>query len=192
MSADTIVRAFALAHELHRGQTRKGTGIPYITHLMAVAALTGEHGGDAEQIAAALLHDAIEDGGGPEARARIEREFGPRIVALVEACTDTDETPKPPWRARKEAHIAAAAALEPAARLIIAADKLHNVRSMIDDYETLGEALWERFNGGRDGTLWYCRAMAEALAQDWEHAIADALNREVRRLLERAGGGEYA
>lgn len=190
MNDDTLVRAFTLAAELHRGQTRKGTQIPYITHLMAVASLTGEYGGDTDQIAAALLHDAIEDGGGAPIRERIEREFGSRVLALVEACTDTDETPKPPWQARKEAHIAAVASMEPEARLIMAADKLHNVRSIIEDYEIIGEAIWERFTGKRDGTLWYCRAAAKALAEGWSHTIVESLDREVRRLHKRTDGGQ--
>lgn len=179
-----FLRAFELAHELHAGQTRKGSDIPYLTHLMAVAALVGEFGGDEDQMIAALLHDAVEDQGGPATRARIEDAFGERVAALVDACTDTDESPKPPWQARKVAHLADMAEAPHDARLILAADKLHNVRSLVLDLREEGPGVWERFTGKREGSLWYYREAVNALANDWEHAILHALADEVELLHE--------
>ena len=99
-------RAFALARELHAHQLRKGTSIPYVAHLMGVASLVLEDGGEEDEAIAALLHDAVEDQGGPPTLGRIRQLFGRRVADIVEACSDTDETPKPPWRRRKEDYIA--------------------------------------------------------------------------------------
>jgi (p)ppGpp synthase/HD superfamily hydrolase len=114
--------ALIWAAELHETQTRKGSDTPYVGHLMAVASTVIEHGGDEEQAIAALLHDAIEDQGGEETRQQIRRRFGDRVVAIVDACTDTDETPKPPWRVRKERYIAHLAEISEDALLISLAD----------------------------------------------------------------------
>ena len=170
-----LTKAFELAVELHQNQKRKGSGIPYITHLLAVASLVGEHGGDEDQLIAALLHDAVEDQGGRTVLERIQEQFGPRVANLVAACSDSDATPKPPWRERKENHIRRMPQLEPEARLIIAADKLHNARSMVHDRRRIGDSLWNRFSGGRDGTMWYLDASLRALSTDWSHPILEEL-----------------
>lgn len=160
--------AFQLAHDLHRGQTRKGSGIPYISHLMAVAGLVLEFGGDEDTAIAALLHDAVEDQGGEKTLADIRRKFGDDVAGLVLACTDkvertgADNAPAA-WRRRKEKDIAAIASKSEAALLITACDKLHNLRTIMADYRRLGEALWPRFNGGRQGTLWYYEEIITAL-----------------------------
>lgn len=168
---DCVTRASALAIELHQNQVRKGTTVPYIAHLFGVASLVLEDGGDSEETAAALLHDAVEDQGGRPTLERIRAEFGERVAAIVEACSDSIPEPgqaKAPWRARKEAYlvhlqaIVNAAADDELSRSILrvgAADKLHNLRSIVADYRVLGEATWARFNGGRDGTLWYYRSV---------------------------------
>lgn len=174
MLSERFDRALVFAADLHRTQRRKGSGVPYISHLLAVCALTLEFGGDEDEAIAALLHDAIEDQGGPVARAAILERFGPRVTEIVDGCTDTDESPKPPWRARKEAYIRSIASASPSVRLVVTCDKLHNARSLIRDYRILGEALWERFTGGREGTLWYYRAMADALGSDeLDRAVAE-------------------
>jgi len=182
---DRFLLAFELAFHL---QTRKGSPAPYITHLMAVAALTGEFGGTEEQMIAAMLHDAVEDQGGAATRERIREAFGDHIVELVDACSDTDESPKPPWQARKEAFLEKTRHLPGEARLIVAADKLHNIRALLMDYEQHGEALWERFKGKREGTLWYHEAVVAALSEGWEHPILDVLGAEYGRLAAAAGG----
>jgi (p)ppGpp synthase/HD superfamily hydrolase len=179
-----FLAAFELAYELHAGQLRKGSSVPYLTHLMAVAALVGEYGGDEDQMIAALLHDAVEDQGGPVARERIQDIFGERVAALVDACTDADEIPKPPWQQRKEAYLGALAAAPHDARLIVAADKLHNVRMLIIDLRERGHELWQLFTGKREGSLWYYSEAVNALATDWDHAILGALADEVQLLHE--------
>jgi (p)ppGpp synthase/HD superfamily hydrolase len=173
---DRIIDAITVMQELHGRQARKCGGAPYITHLFAVAALVGEHGGHEDQFIAALLHDAVEDQGGKAVLARIRAQFRDSVADLVWACTDAWEEPKPPWRARKEAHIARIAEVPEDARLILAADKLHNLQSMIRSYTPENDAgYWKQFNGGREGTLWYYEAMGAALRDGWAHPILKEL-----------------
>jgi (p)ppGpp synthase/HD superfamily hydrolase len=180
--------ALLYAAQLHAAQTRKASNVPYIGHLLAVASLVIEHGGDEDEAIAALLHDAIEDQGGAPTRAAIVERFGPRVAEIVEGCTDTDLSPKPPWRARKEAHLAHLRAATDSVRLVIAADKLHNARSLVHDYRLIGESMWGRFSGGRDGTLWYYRAAVDALGSGWSHALVDELARVLDELERLANG----
>lgn len=175
-------RALEYASDLHREQRRKGSGVPYVSHLLAVCALTLDYGGDEDEAIAALLHDAIEDQGGERARLEILRRFGERVTEIVEGCTDTDESPKPPWRTRKEAYIRHVREASPSVRLVSACDKVHNARSLVMDYRICGEALWERFMGRRDGTLWYYRAMVTALRAAGTSPVVDELDRVVTEL----------
>jgi (p)ppGpp synthase/HD superfamily hydrolase len=154
--------ALSYAHDLHQAQVRKGTTTPYIGHLLAVAAIVIEAGGDEDQAIAALLHDAVEDQGGQSTLDTIRARFGARVAATVEANSDTDVVPKPPWQARKEAYIAAIPHKSPDALLVSIADKIHNAEAILTDYRAIGEQLWSRFSGGRDGTLWYYRALTDA------------------------------
>lgn len=177
-----VLRAFELMYEFHGRQTRKCGGAPYITHLIAVAGFTGEYGGSEEQFIAALLHDAVEDQGGHGALQRIRDEFGEAVADLVWACTDAWEHPKPAWRARKEAHLARIPGAPIGARLVLAADKLHNLQSMLRTYTPGDDAgYWRGFSGGREGTLWYYDAMGDALQEGWEHAILAELEGARRR-----------
>jgi GTP pyrophosphokinase len=155
--------ALAFANEVHGAQLRKGTTIPYIAHLLAVAALVIEAGGSEDAAMAALLHDAVEDQGGRAMLDRIHARFGAEVAEIVEACTDADVAPKPPWRERKEAYVAAIPHKSKDALLVSLADKVHNAGAILNDYREIGEPLWSRFNGGRAGTLWYYRALADAL-----------------------------
>lgn len=179
MLTERFERALIFATRLHGDQRRKGSGAPYISHLIAVCALTIEYGGDEDEAIAGLLHDAIEDQGGESARVEILRKFGPRVTEIVEGCTDTDQSPKPPWRARKEAYVRHVAEASPSVRLVSACDKLHNARSLLMDYRVCGEKLWSRFTGGRDGTLWYYRAMVNALRAEGNSPVVDELDRVV-------------
>ena len=156
-----FLRAFQFAAEKHAGQTRKASSIPYIAHLMGVASLVLEFGGDEDLAIAALLHDVVEDCGGAPVLKEVRRKFGRRVAKIVDGCTDSDTDPKPPWRERKESYIQHLKSADAETRLVSAADKLHNVRSILSDYREVGEAIWSRFNGGRDGTLWYYRALLE-------------------------------
>ncbi len=179
--------ALVYAARLHRDQTRKGTGVPYVTHLLAVAAIVGENEGTEDEVISALLHDAPEDAGGERRLAEIRDHFGAPVADIVAGCSDTYEDPKPPWRERKEAYLEHLAGAPPSVRLVSAADKLHNARSVLADYRAVGDDLWARFNGGRDGTLWYYRAVADALAGDGP--VADELGRVVAELEGTAKDG---
>jgi (p)ppGpp synthase/HD superfamily hydrolase len=181
--------ALAFAARLHREQVRKGSGVPYVAHLLATASLALEHGADEDEAIAALLHDAVEDQGGPAIRREIERRFGPRVATIVDECSDTDQDPKPPWRERKETYLAHLAGVSRAALLVTACDKLHNARSILADYDRLGEDLWERFSGGREGTLWYYRSVVDVLAGVFDAPVMDELRETVAQLEERARRG---
>ena len=182
MLTERFDEALAYASELHREQRRKGSGVPYVSHLLAVCALTLEYGGEEDEAIAALLHDAIEDQGGPVARAEILRRFGPDVTEIVEGCTDADEWPKPPWRARKERYIRHVRDESASVRLVSACDKLHNARSLVMDYRICGEVLWDRFMGGRSGTLWYYRAMVNTLRAAGDAPVVEELDRVVTEL----------
>lgn len=185
---ERIIDAITVVQELHGRQTRKCGGAPYITHLFAVAAIVGEYGGTEEQFIAALLHDAVEDQGGRAVLERIRAQFRDSVADLVWACTDAWEDPKPAWRPRKEAHIARIANAPLEARLILAADKLHNLQSMLRSYSaSRGETYWNQFKGGREGTLWYYDAMGQALEDGWEHPILGELAETRARFMALVG-----
>lgn len=175
-------QALVYATILHSGQKRKGTDIPYISHLLAVTAIVLEHGGTEEEAIAALLHDAVEDAGGKERAADIRARFGDTVAAIVEGCTDADTIPKPPWEQRKKAYLAHLAKAPASVRLVSAADKLHNARAVLADYRTLGESLWARFNGGKEGTLWYYREIVRCLSAHGPSALVEELDRVVSEL----------
>lgn len=181
--------ALTLACELHRNQSRKGTQIPYVSHLLSVAAIALEHGATEDEAIAAVLHDAVEDQGGPPVAARIRAQFGDSVAAIVLACSDTDVTPKPPWAERKARYINHLRTATASVRLVSAADKLHNARAILADYREMGEGLWERFNGGREGTLGYYRGLADAFAAHGKSRLVDELELvvlELERLAAKA------
>jgi (p)ppGpp synthase/HD superfamily hydrolase len=183
---DRFVEAFAFAESLHRKQRRKGSDVPYITHLMAVAALVGEYSGDEDQVIAALLHDAVEDQGGQNTLARIREIFGDTVAGYVLGCSDAHSEPKGPWLERKTRFLDALKEAPPNVKLIVASDKLHNVRTLINDLYKVHNALWDRFSGRREGTLWYYREALRALAVGWEHPILRELSEAVDKLEELA------
>ena len=174
--------ALLYTSRLHRDQTRKGTDTPYVTHLLAVAAIVGESGGTEDEVVAALLHDAPEDRGGKERLQDIRERFGDEVAEIVAGCTDTYEDPKPEWWSRKEAYVAHVATAPASVRLVSAADKLHNARSILADLRSLGDELWNRFTGGQEGTLWYYRALIEAYAGAGANPIVEELDRVVREI----------
>ena len=182
--------ALEYAARVHRDQTRKGTRIPYVTHLLAVAAIVGENGGTENEVVAALLHDAPEDQGGEARLEDIRERFGDEVVGIVAGNTDTYEDPKPPWRERKEAYVARIAREPDPVRLVSAADKLHNARSVLADLRSAGDEIWRRFNGGKDGTLWYYRALVEAFGTAGSNPVVEELDRVVGELERLAGKRE--
>ncbi|MGH7086643.1 MAG: HD domain-containing protein [Acetobacteraceae bacterium] len=165
---------YALA--IHADQERKGAGTPYIGHLLGVASLVLEHGGDEDQAIAGLLHDAIEDVGADQ-EAVIAERFGPRVARIVRACTDADSLPKPPWEERKRAYLAHLREVGPDLLLVSCADKLHNARAIVTDINTHGLALFERFNVPKERTLWYYRSLADL----FEFALPGPLSAELGR-----------
>ena len=177
-----FAEALVFATQLHAEQTRKGTVIPYISHLLAVTSIVLENGGNEDEAIAALLHDSIEDQGGAATREEIRRRFGNAVVAIVDGCTDAEVMPKPPWRARKEAYIAHIRHASSSVLLVSAADKLHNARTVLADYRVLGDSLWTRFNGGKDGTLWYYRSVTNTLKDAGINPVVEELERVVAEI----------
>ena len=185
---ERFIDAVAYAVRLHAAQVRKQSGAPYVSHVLRVAGTVMEHGADEDEAVAAMLHDAVEDQGGPVAYAAIRDRFGQRVADLVAECSDTDQTPKPPWRTRKEAYLASLPHHSPAALRISAADKLDNVRALIAGYRACGETLWAQFRGGRDGTLWYHRSVVAVLQKTLPGPLVDELARAVAELEQLAAG----
>lgn len=171
--------AIFYAAEAHREQVRKGSGVPYLSHLLQVAGLALEHGADEQVAIGALLHDVVEDT--PATPEDIEQRFGKRVRDIVEGCSDTldKETEDRSWKERKEtylAHLCESASAD--VLLVSCCDKLHNSRSILSDLKEQGDAIWGIFKGGREGTLWYYRALVEAYRQ------VDAPLRLIRELDE--------
>lgn len=183
-----FLEALATACRLHAGQERKLSRTPYVAHLLRVAGIVLEAGGTEDEAIAALLHDAIEDQGGAAAREAILLQFGAEVVGIVDQCSDTDQTPKPPWRDRKECFLARLPEASASALLVTAADKLDNVHALIEGHHAHGERLWNSFRGGREGTLWYYRAVADAIRRAAPSPLADRLDRAMTHLESLADG----
>lgn len=180
-------RALALARQLHAGQMRKGTDIPYISHLLAVTSLVLEDGGGEDEAIAALLHDAVEDQGGLDTLAEIRRQFGDRVAEYVLGLSDTFEDPKPPWQQRKDEYLQHLRTAPPQVLRISLADKLHNARSIRQDLRNRGEALWDLFRGGREGTLWYYRTLVEIFQETTDSILVSELAQVVEDIHQLAG-----
>jgi (p)ppGpp synthase/HD superfamily hydrolase len=182
MLTERFGEALAFANEVHRGQLRKGTQVPYIAHLMGVASIALNFGADEDEAIGALLHDAVEDQGGPPMLEEIRRRFGPRVAEIVDGCTDSWTTPKPPWLPRKRAYIDHVRSASASVRLVSAADKLYNVRAIVRDYRRVGDAVWLRFSASPADVLWYYQSLAEIFSQGRDDAIGGELKRAVAEL----------
>jgi GTP pyrophosphokinase len=186
MLTEKFQRAFVLASKIHAKQLRKATSIPYLAHLMSVAALVLEHGGGEQAAIAGLLHDAVEDSeNGSEIEESIRREFGDDVADIVLGCSDTVAVPgqsKPSWRERKTAYLEhLAAETDPDVLLVSACDKLHNVRSILGDLRTVGPAVWGRFSQTDPAAqLWYYGSLS-AIYQD---RVPHELHGELMRTIE--------
>jgi (p)ppGpp synthase/HD superfamily hydrolase len=189
-----FLQAFVFAAEQHKGQMRKASTIPYIAHLMGVASLVLEAGGNEDLAIAALLHDVVEDCGGAPMLKEVRRKFGKRVAKVVDGCTDTDvdTDPKPPWRERKEKYIQHLKKADADTLLVSAADKLNNVRSILSDYRAIGESIWSRFNGGREGTLWYYRTLRDQFLRRTRNRITRDLELAVNELETLVAGHEIS
>lgn len=185
-----IGRAVERASEWHATQIRKGLGTPYLSHLMGVASLVIEDGGDEDQVVAGLLHDAAEDQGGEAMLSTIAAEFGNRVAGIVRSCSDSlteDPCGKAAWQERKEAAIAHLAGCADDVLLVAAADKLHNLRATITDLEVDGVVDWSRFKTGRDGFLWYNTSLHDLLSRriPWSRSVR-AFAVELEQLREQS------
>ncbi len=180
MHSRKLTMAFEMAAELHQGQVRKGSGEPFLSHVMGVAALVIRYGGTEDEAAGALLHDSAEDCGGETTLSRIRETLGPEIEAIVRGCSDSLGSPKPPWRERKEAFIKSLRSASPSVILVSNCDKIYNLGAILDDYRIHGEELWGRFTGRKEGTLWYYRTLTGFYMK--YHPSAPA--RKLQRILE--------
>jgi (p)ppGpp synthase/HD superfamily hydrolase len=198
MLTDRYKQALQFAAEVHEGHTKKGTGISYLSHLLSVSALVMENDGDEDEAIAGLLHDSVEDRGDtyqtrckadpPTGRGAlkhdIEKLFGARVRDLVMHCTDDEYLPEgrpaqkgtpEEWKARKEAYLEKLARqLDTGALRVSCADKLHNARAILVDYETLGDEVWQRFRAkSKAQQLWYYGSLAKVLGER-AAAVGDA------------------
>ncbi len=183
--------ALVYAAHVHVGQRRKESPVPYIAHPLGVASLVLYDGGDQDEAVGALLHDAAEDQGGKERLADIRERFGDRVAEIVEACSDTLEDPKPPWRPRKEAFIERFREETDTGILRVeVADKLDNARAILRDYRRIGDEVWTRFTVGKDEQLWYYRSLVDALHGRLDSYMADELAAVVSKIerLARSSG----
>jgi (p)ppGpp synthase/HD superfamily hydrolase len=179
--SERIVDAMAAAAQIHGRQKRKGTEIPYLSHLLGTCSIALEYGATEDEAIAALLHDAIEDGRPTVAARATVYSFGAEVGRIVEGCTDADTHPKPPWRERKEAYLASLATKDHSVLLVSASDKLHNARSIVRDRRGVGEEVWGRFKVSKSETLWYYRSLVTAYRANPAHnpALVAELDRTV-------------
>jgi (p)ppGpp synthase/HD superfamily hydrolase len=190
--SERFTAAMEAARSWHGDQVRKATSVTYLSHVLGVAALVLEDGGDEDEAIAAVLHDAVED---TEATVDdVRARFGERVAVLVEACSDSvgpPGEPKAPWRERKESQLARLADddLDPGALRITAADKLDNLRATLDGYHSGGPTVFERFNAGPTEQLWYYRSVSELLAVRMPGPLAARLERAVGELAALVDGG---
>lgn len=179
MLTERFETALVYATRLHSHQTRKVDGIPYISHLLAVAALVLEDGGNEDEAIAALLHDSIEDQGGAKTREEIRQLFGEKVVAIIDGCTESEVTPKPPWMERKQRYLSQLQVASPSVQRVSLADKLHNARSLLASLQQHGEIVWTFFHAGKDRTLWFYRE----LLQVYRAAADNFMWRELERVV---------
>jgi (p)ppGpp synthase/HD superfamily hydrolase len=175
-------QALVFANKIHNEQLRKISDTPYIGHLLGVASIVIEHGGNEDEAIAALLHDAIEDQGGATAREEIRRRFGTTVTDIVSGCTDSEAIPKPSWRKCKEDYIARISTLSPSSLLVSSSDKLQNSRATLEEYRIIGDQVWDRFKGKKEGTLWYYCALINAY-RSRVFAITD-FNPQIQRIIQ--------
>lgn len=177
---ERLKEAFALSLDLHKNQTRKGSEVPYISHLMAVAAIVMRFGGNEDEVIAALLHDAVEDQGGQPTLEMIELKFGQQVASIVAGCSDTDQQPKPPWKERKEAYLEHLRKSDQSTTLVSAADKFHNAQDCLITYDEIGQSMWDMFKASKEQTKWYYQQLAEI------YAIKAAEYPQINALLQQA------
>jgi (p)ppGpp synthase/HD superfamily hydrolase len=181
--SEKFEEALIYATRVHVNQMRKKTGIPFVAHILGVTAIALEYGANETEAIAALLHDTVEDSGGTERLRDIREKFGDDVARIVDGCTDTYETPKPPWLERKRSYIEHLKDSDSPTRLVSASDKLHNTRAILAELRRHGLEVFDRFAGKKDGTLWYYRTLVTAFRQHGDHAeLIDELDRVVSEI----------
>ena len=178
--------ALIYATRLHANQTRKLGGVPYIAHLLSVAALVLEAGGNEHEAIAALLHDAVEDQGGKATREEIRQQFGEQVVEIVDGCTETDITPKAPWLERKTRYLEHLRYASPSVRRVSLADKLHNARSLLAEWQQQGDVIWTQFNGSKEDTLWFYKSLVQVFRETGSDWMTEELARVVSELFQQS------
>lgn len=176
--------ALIYANRLHAEQSRKISGVPYMTHLMSVAALVLESGGSEEEAIAALLHDSIEDQGGKPTREDVRQRFGDTVVEIIDGCTEWDSLPKPPWQERKNRYLENLRHASASVRRVSLADKLHNARSLLIDSRIYGDIVWNHLKIGREKTLWFYQSLLEVYRETGDDWMTDEFARIVSQLAE--------
>jgi len=178
--SEKFEQALIYATRAHAGQMRKKTGIPFVAHILGVTAIALEYGANETEAIGALLHDTVEDCGGKERLREIRQKFGNEVASIVDGCTDTYETPKPPWLERKRRYIEHLDSSTSSTRLVSASDKLHNTRAILAELRRHGLEVFERFAGKKDGTLWYYRTLVTSFRRFGDHVdLIDELDRVV-------------
>jgi (p)ppGpp synthase/HD superfamily hydrolase len=179
--------ALLYAHAAHGSQSRKGTGVPYVGHLLGVASIVIDDGGSEDEAIAALLHDAAEDAGGHDRLADIRSQFGPVVAKIVEDCTDSFKTPKEPWADRKQKYLKHARTLDGSSLRVSAADKVHNSYAILRDLRNVGDEVWARFNAKPDDVLAYYQGLVRAYREAGGGRLVDELERIVRGIEREMG-----
>jgi (p)ppGpp synthase/HD superfamily hydrolase len=179
--------AVRYAREVHAGQTRKGTSTPYIAHLLGVASIVLDDGGNEDEAIAALLHDAAEDHGGRPRLEDIRSRFGDAVAKIVEDCTDSWDTPKQPWAERKRAYAEHARALPQSSLRVSVADKVHNTYAILRDLRNAGDAVWDRFRASPDDVLAYYQSLIRSYREAGGGKLVDELDRIVRGIEREMG-----
>ncbi|WP_342429682.1 HD domain-containing protein [Neobacillus sp. FSL H8-0543] len=175
---DIVEKALQFASKAHKDQCRKNTDIPYISHPVAVGMILMKSGYTDELIAAGVLHDTVEDT--DVTMEDIQREFGTKIAEIVAGCSEPDKSLS--WEERKEHTIEFLKTASEDIRAVACADKLHNIRSIINDYEVLGDKVWERFNAGKEKQRWYYTNIVKSLGSQSNFPLEAELQKEVDRL----------
>jgi len=181
--SEKFQEALIYATRAHGNQMRKKTGIPFIAHILGVTAIAMEYGASQTEAIGALLHDTVEDCGGAERLRDIRQKFGDDVATIVDGCTDTYETPKPPWLERKRAYVEHLKEADSSTRLVSASDKLHNTRAILAELRRTGVDVFDRFSGKTEGTLWYYRTLVIAFRAHGDHTdLIDELDRVVTQI----------
>ena len=167
LNTDILDRAILFAVHAHAGTERRGTGYPYIVHPLEAVSIVATMTADQELLAAAALHDTVEDT--EVTLEQLRAEFGERIASLV--ADESEDRPEglneeESWHQRKQAAIDRLAKASHDAKMVAMGDKLSNMRDIARDYAKLGDALWNRFNAkDRKDHEWHYRGLADALSE---------------------------